>query len=77
MNLPEAAALIYKAVDANLEEARVLSPDMGGTAGTEVSQEIVLAALHHVAVPKHLSLPWRSSSAAVGGGTAMRPWNLS
>jgi len=31
----EAAASIYKAVDANLEEAKLLSPDMGGKAKTE------------------------------------------
>ena len=31
----EAAAAVYKAVDANLEEAKLLSPDMGGKAKTE------------------------------------------
>ncbi|KAF2084452.1 Isocitrate/isopropylmalate dehydrogenase [Saccharata proteae CBS 121410] len=31
----EAAAAIYKAVDANLEEGKLLSPDMGGKAGTD------------------------------------------
>ncbi|KAI0193488.1 Isocitrate/isopropylmalate dehydrogenase [Astrocystis sublimbata] len=31
----EAAAKIYAAVDANLEEGRLLSPDLGGKAGTE------------------------------------------
>ncbi|EOA81772.1 homoisocitrate dehydrogenase [Exserohilum turcicum] len=31
----EAAAKIYQAVDANLEEAKLLSPDMGGKAKTE------------------------------------------
>jgi homoisocitrate dehydrogenase len=31
----EAAAKIYKAVDANLEEGRLLTPDMGGKASTE------------------------------------------
>ena len=30
-----AAARIYEAVDANLEEGRLLTPDMGGTASTE------------------------------------------
>jgi homoisocitrate dehydrogenase len=30
----EAAARIYEAVDANLEEGRLLSPDLGGTAST-------------------------------------------
>ncbi|KAI1502494.1 hypothetical protein F5X99DRAFT_378878 [Biscogniauxia marginata] len=31
----EAAAKIYKAVDANLEEGKLLSPDLGGKASTE------------------------------------------
>ncbi|KAI0595546.1 hypothetical protein F4775DRAFT_568779 [Biscogniauxia sp. FL1348] len=31
----EAAARIYKAVDANLEEGKLLSPDLGGKASTE------------------------------------------
>ena len=31
----EAAAKIYKAVDANLEEGKLLTPDMGGKATTE------------------------------------------
>ncbi|KAI9708911.1 MAG: homoisocitrate dehydrogenase [Bogoriella megaspora] len=31
----KAAAEIYKAVDGNLEEGKVLSPDLGGRAGTE------------------------------------------
>ena len=31
----EAAAKIYEAVDANLEEAKLLSPDLGGTAKTD------------------------------------------
>ncbi|KAI1334548.1 hypothetical protein F5Y15DRAFT_401311 [Xylariaceae sp. FL0016] len=31
----DAAAVIYKAVDANLEEGRLLSPDLGGKATTE------------------------------------------
>jgi homoisocitrate dehydrogenase len=35
----EAAAKIYAAVDANLEEGRLLTPDMGGTAKTE---EVIL-----------------------------------
>lgn len=38
----EAAALIYKAVDANLEEGKLLSPDMGGKAKTtEVVEDII------------------------------------
>jgi homoisocitrate dehydrogenase len=35
MNQEEAAAKIYQAVDGNLAEGRLLSPDMGGTAKTE------------------------------------------
>ena len=35
VRLEEAAAAIYAAVDANLEEGRLLTPDMGGTAKTE------------------------------------------
>jgi homoisocitrate dehydrogenase len=31
----KAAAKIYEAVDANLAEGRVISPDLGGRAGTE------------------------------------------
>ena len=31
----KAAARVYEAVDANLEEGRLLTPDMGGAAGTE------------------------------------------
>ncbi len=38
----EAAAKIYTAVDANLEEGRFLSPDMGGTAKTQEVVEDVL-----------------------------------
>ncbi|SMR50930.1 unnamed protein product [Zymoseptoria tritici ST99CH_1A5] len=38
----EAAAVIYKAVDANLLEGKLLSPDMGGSAKTEeVLQDII------------------------------------
>ena len=38
----KAAAMIYKAVDANLSEGRLLSPDMGGTAKTtEVTEDIL------------------------------------
>ncbi|WPG98086.1 homoisocitrate dehydrogenase [Acrodontium crateriforme] len=38
----EAAAIIYKAVDANLAEGKLLSPDMGGTAKTtEVVEDII------------------------------------
>lgn len=37
-----AAARIYKAVDGNLEEGRLLTPDMGGKSGTdEVVQDVV------------------------------------
>ncbi|KAI1179067.1 Isocitrate/isopropylmalate dehydrogenase [Nemania sp. FL0916] len=35
LGAPEAAAKIYAAVDANLEEGRLLSPDLGGKATTE------------------------------------------
>ncbi|GAB7353632.1 hypothetical protein MBLNU459_g4045t1 [Dothideomycetes sp. NU459] len=42
LNEEKAAALIYKAVDGNLEEAKFLSPDMGGTAKTtEVLEDIL------------------------------------
>lgn len=42
LNEEEAAAKIYAAVDANLEEGKYLSPDMGGTAKTdEVVQDIL------------------------------------
>ncbi|KAF2456752.1 isocitrate dehydrogenase LysB [Lineolata rhizophorae] len=41
----EAAAKIYAAVDANLVEGRLLSPDMGGTATTEAVVEDVLKRL--------------------------------
>ena len=42
MGLGEQAARIYKAVDANLEEGKVLSPDLGGKAKTEeVVQDIL------------------------------------
>ncbi|KAF2814732.1 isocitrate dehydrogenase LysB [Mytilinidion resinicola] len=41
-NEAEAAASIYKAVDANLEEGNLLTPDMGGTATTEqVIEDII------------------------------------
>lgn len=39
---PEAAAKIYAAVDANLEEGKLLSPDLGGNATTEQVVEDVL-----------------------------------
>ncbi len=42
---PEAAAKIYAAVDANLEEGRLLSPDLGGTASTEQVVEDILRRL--------------------------------
>lgn len=39
---PEAAAKIYAAVDANLEEGKLLSPDLGGKATTEqVIQDVL------------------------------------
>ena len=41
----EAAATIYKAVDGNLEEGKVMSPDMGGTSRTEEVVEDVLKRL--------------------------------
>ncbi|KAK0753808.1 homoisocitrate dehydrogenase [Schizothecium vesticola] len=41
----EAAARIYAAVDANLEEGRLLSPDLGGTAKTEEVVEDILRRL--------------------------------
>lgn len=42
LNEEKAAALIYKAVDANLEEGKYLTPDMGGKAKTEeVVQDIL------------------------------------
>jgi homoisocitrate dehydrogenase len=38
----KAAAIIYKAVDGNLEEGKYLSPDMGGQAKTtEVLEDIL------------------------------------
>ena len=42
---PEAAGRVYAAVDGNLEEGRFLTPDMGGTAGTEEVVEDVLRRL--------------------------------
>jgi len=41
----KAAAVIYKAVDGNLEEGRLLSPDMGGSAKTDEVVEDVLRRL--------------------------------
>ena len=41
----EAAARIYEAVDGNLEEGQLLTPDMGGRAGTEEVVEDVLRRL--------------------------------
>lgn len=42
LNEEAAAAKIYAAVDANLEEGRLLSPDLGGTASTtDVVQDIL------------------------------------
>jgi homoisocitrate dehydrogenase len=42
---PEAAAMIYAAVDANLEEGKYLSPDLGGKATTDEVVEDVLRRL--------------------------------
>ncbi|KAG5944591.1 homoisocitrate dehydrogenase [Claviceps monticola] len=39
---PAAAAKIYAAIDANLEEGRFLSPDLGGSASTEQVVEDIL-----------------------------------
>lgn len=41
----EAAGRIYKAVDENLDEGRLLTPDMGGNSGTEEVVEDVLRRL--------------------------------
>jgi len=42
LNEEEAAAKIYQAVDANLSEAKILSPDLGGSAKTtEVLEDII------------------------------------
>lgn len=45
MGQEEAAAAIYKAVDANLEEGKLLTPDMGGKATTDQVVEDVLKRL--------------------------------
>ncbi len=45
MGEEEAAAKIYQAVDANLEEARLLTPDMGGKAKTDEVIEDILKRL--------------------------------
>ncbi len=42
---PAAAAKIYAAVDANLEEGKLLSPDLGGTAKTDEVVEDILRRL--------------------------------
>ena len=42
LDLPDAANLIYKAVDAGLAEGKFVSPDLGGTASTEdVLQDVL------------------------------------
>jgi homoisocitrate dehydrogenase len=42
LDLPEAAALVYKAVDESLGEGRFVSPDLGGSASTnEVLDDVV------------------------------------
>ncbi|GAB7338039.1 hypothetical protein MBLNU457_4408t1 [Dothideomycetes sp. NU457] len=45
LNAEDAAAKIYTAVDANLEEGKLLSPDMGGTAKTQEVLEDILRRL--------------------------------
>ncbi|KAI9807906.1 MAG: homoisocitrate dehydrogenase [Sarcosagium campestre] len=45
LNLQEAAAAVYNAVDASLGEARVLSPDLGGSSTTDQVVEDVLKRL--------------------------------
>lgn len=45
MGLEEAAARIYAAVDGNLDDGRLLTPDMGGRAGTDEVVEDVLRRL--------------------------------
>ncbi|KAH7153027.1 hypothetical protein EDB81DRAFT_441765 [Dactylonectria macrodidyma] len=45
LNEEAAAAKIYAAVDANLEEGKLLSPDLGGTATTEQVVEDILRRL--------------------------------
>ena len=42
LDLPDAANLIYKAVDAGLAEGKFVSPDLGGTASTEEVLQDVL-----------------------------------
>ena len=42
---PKAAGRIYEAVDGNLEEGRLLTPDVGGSAGTEEVVEDILKRL--------------------------------
>lgn len=41
----KAAGRIYEAVDGNLEEGRLLTPDVGGSAGTEEVVEDILKRL--------------------------------
>jgi len=42
LNEEKAAAIMYKAIDANLEEGKLLSPDLGGSAKTtEVVEDIL------------------------------------
>lgn len=45
LNEPAAAAKIYAAVDGNLEDGRLLSPDLGGTATTDEVVEDILKRL--------------------------------
>ena len=45
LGLEEVAAKVYAAVDGNLDEGRLLTPDMGGKAGTEEVVEDVLKRL--------------------------------
>ena len=45
MGQEAAAAKIYEAVEGNLDEGRLLTPDMGGSAGTEEVVEDILRRL--------------------------------
>ena len=45
LGMEEAAAKVYAAVEGNLDEGRLLTPDMGGNAGTEEVVEDVLRRL--------------------------------
>ena len=45
LDLPEAAEVVYKAIDAGLAEGKVISPDLGGNARTEEVVEDVIKRL--------------------------------